>query len=83
VPATHGTKHQQYLSSLQAKTESRLRILTILSSIRMPLTLIACIYGMNFARMPETQLARAGRADHDVGDYRWSVVVLYKRGWFG
>ena len=40
---------QQYTSCLQARTESRIRVLTILSAICMPLTLIAGIYGMNFA----------------------------------
>lgn len=38
---------------LQSKTNQRLRILTILSAIYMPLTLIAAIYGMNFRIMPE------------------------------
>jgi len=51
--------HQQYLSSLQAKTESRLRVLTVLSAIYLPLTLIAGIYGMNFARMPELRVTWA------------------------
>lgn len=77
--------HQQYVSSLQAKTESRLRILTILSAICMPLTLIAGIYGMNFSRMPELQvswgypatlLLMAGIA---VGQ----LWYFHKRGWFG
>ena len=48
--------HQQYVAALQTKTESRLRVLTILSAICMPLTLIAGIYGMNFVAMPETQV---------------------------
>lgn len=38
---------------LQGKTNQRLRILTVLSAIFMPLTLIAGIYGMNFHYMPE------------------------------
>jgi magnesium transporter len=38
---------------LQDKTNNRLRILTIISAIFMPLTLIAGIYGMNFENMPE------------------------------
>ena len=48
--------HQQYVAALQTKTESRLRVLTILSAICMPLTLIAGVYGMNFVAMPETQV---------------------------
>lgn len=45
--------HQHYLLMLQDRTNNRLRILTILSAIFMPLTLIAGIYGMNFRNMPE------------------------------
>jgi magnesium transporter len=77
--------HQQYLFSLQAKTEARIRILTILSSICMPLTLIAGIYGMNFARMPETQwpwgypVTLAAMFAIAVGQ----LVFFYKRGWLG
>ena len=77
--------HQQYHSSLQAKTEARLRILTILSSICMPLTLIAGIYGMNFARMPELRaswgypVTLTAMAAIAVGQ----LLFFYKRGWFG
>ncbi len=77
--------HQQYLLSLQAKTETRIRILTILSSICLPLTLIAGIYGMNFARMPETQwpwgypAILAAMFVIAVGQ----LVFFYKRGWLG
>jgi len=45
--------HQHYLISLQDKTNKRIRLLTILSAVFMPLTLIAGIYGMNFRYMPE------------------------------
>jgi len=44
---------QRYESAQQGKTNSRLAVLTILSAIFMPLTLIAGIYGMNFDLMPE------------------------------
>jgi magnesium transporter len=77
--------YQQYLLSLQAKTEARIRILTILSSICLPLTLIAGIYGMNFARMPETQwpwgypAILAAMFVIAVGQ----LVFFYKRGWLG
>jgi magnesium transporter len=40
---------------LQSRSENRLRTLTILAAIFTPLTLIAGIYGMNFANMPELQ----------------------------
>lgn len=77
--------HQQYLFSLQARTESRIRILTILSSICMPLTLIAGIYGMNFSKMPEL---------NTYWGYPAALLMMllitvgqlwfyHKRGWFG
>ena len=83
--ARAGELHQQYLLSLQAKTEARIRTLTILSSICMPLTLIAGIYGMNFARMPEL---------HSSFGYPVTLALMfviacsqlvffYSRGWFG
>ena len=77
--------NQQYLSSLQAKTESRLRVLTILSTVCMPLTLIAGIYGMNFTSMPELQVSWGypatllGMAGIAVG----LLWYFHKRGWFG
>lgn len=40
----------QYL--MERKTEQRLRQLTVLSTVYMPLTLITSIYGMNFENMP-------------------------------
>ncbi|BCG63508.1 MAG: magnesium transporter [Methyloprofundus sp.] len=45
--------HHHLTLVLQEKTSQRLRILTILSSIFMPLTFVAGIYGMNFRYMPE------------------------------
>jgi len=45
--------HHHVALVLQEKTNLRLRILTVLSAIFMPLTLIAAIYGMNFRNMPE------------------------------
>ena len=47
--------HLQYMLALQEKSEHRIRLLTIVSSIILPLTLISSIYGMNFAHMPELQ----------------------------
>ena len=44
---------RHFLLLLQDRTNNRLRILTIISAIFMPLTLIAGIYGMNFRFMPE------------------------------
>lgn len=44
---------QEYQLKLQGKTNYRLRLLTIISTIFFPLTLITGICGMNFHLMPE------------------------------
>jgi len=69
---------------LQDRTNSRLRLLTILSAIFMPLTLIAGIYGMNFKHMPELSWRYGYPAA--VGAMLLLAVGLmlyfYRRGWF-
>ncbi len=42
-----------YLSSLNAKTNEVVKVLTLISSIFIPLTFIVGVYGMNFKYMPE------------------------------
>jgi magnesium transporter len=42
-----------YLSSLSNKMNEVMKVLTIIATIFIPLTLIAGIYGMNFTFMPE------------------------------
>lgn len=44
-----------YLSSISNRLNEIMKVLTILSSIFIPLTFLAGIYGMNFAHMPELQ----------------------------
>lgn len=44
---------QEYQLQLQSKANNRLRLLTIVSTIFIPLTLITGVYGMNFHGMPE------------------------------
>ncbi len=76
--------HQQFLLAIQDETSSRLKVLTILSAIFLPLTLIAGIYGMNFENMPELGVR-----------YAYYVILgfmalvgigmlgfFYKKGWF-
>jgi magnesium transporter len=77
--------HQQYHLSLQAKTETRIRMLTILSSIFLPLTLIAGIYGMNFASMPELQSTWGYPATLGtmLAIAIGQLLFFYKRGWLG
>jgi magnesium transporter len=45
--------NQRYVLNVQQKTNERLALLTIISAIFLPLTLLAGIYGMNFDNMPE------------------------------
>ena len=42
-----------YLSSISTKLNEVMRVLTLFSTIFMPMTLVASIYGMNFHVMPE------------------------------
>jgi magnesium transporter len=44
-----------YLSSISNKTNDVMKVLTIISTIFMPLTFVAGVYGMNFNYMPELQ----------------------------
>jgi magnesium transporter len=48
-----------YLSSVSNRLNEIMKVLTILSSIFIPLTFIVGIYGMNFQHMPELQWAWA------------------------
>ena len=76
--------HQHYLLTLQDKVNKRLRLLTIISAVFLPLTLIAGIYGMNFRYMPEL-----------TWHYGYSLVIavmvvfagvllwaFHRKGWF-
>lgn len=75
---------QHYNLSLQNSTNNRLRVLTVISAIFMPLTLIAGIYGMNFTNMPELQtsygyfliLVLMALLGGGLG------IFFYIRGWF-
>jgi magnesium transporter len=44
-----------YLSSINSRMNEIMKVLTIIATIFIPLTLIASIYGMNFKHMPELQ----------------------------
>ena len=76
--------HQQFLLAIQDRTGNRLKILTILSAVFLPLTLIAGIYGMNFEHMPELGVRYAYyvllgfMAVVGTG----MLAFFYKKGWF-
>lgn len=50
---TAGSLFSTYLSAIGNKQNEVMRVLTIMSSIFIPLTFMAGIYGMNFSEMPE------------------------------
>jgi magnesium transporter len=47
--------HDIYLSSINLKMNEIMKVLTIISTIFIPLTFIAGVYGMNFKYMPELE----------------------------
>ena len=75
---------QAYQLRLQDRTNDRLRLLTIISTIFIPLTLIAGIYGMNFRHMPELDWYY-GYYGTLVGMFSIAAAMLwgfYRSGWF-
>lgn len=76
--------YDHYQLTLYHRTEGRLRILTILSAIFLPLTLISSIYGMNFEYIPE--LSRPYGYPLVLGlmviTAATMVWFFYRRGWF-
>ena len=75
---------QQHLMDQQAQFDARIRALTILSAIFLPLTLIAGIYGMNFANMPELDESNAYFIvlTAMVGVALGMLAFFYWKGWF-
>jgi len=76
--------HQQFLLSIQDQTGNRLKVLTILSAVFLPLTLIAGIYGMNFENMPELDERYAYYVILGVMAFVGigMLAFFYKKGWF-
>jgi magnesium transporter len=69
---------EAYLSVIANRTNDIMKVLTIFSSIMMPINLIASIYGMNFEHMPEL---------HWKFGYIWavslmSIVATFMLTWF-
>lgn len=73
-----------YLSSLAMRTNEIMRVLTLVSTIFIPLTFIAGIYGMNFEGMPELKMPYAYPACLLVmGLLAAGMLVFFRRkGWF-
>ena len=76
--------HQDCLGGLQEITSSRLRIMTILSAVYLPATLIAAVYGMNFDNIPAVEweygyfVVFFGMIALIVGQ----LLFFHRRGWF-
>jgi magnesium transporter len=76
--------HNQYVATVQDKTNRKLNVLTIVQAVFVPLTLIAGIYGMNFDSMPELHWPHAyficlgAMAGVALGE----LWLFYRRGWF-
>ncbi|HET7437275.1 MAG TPA: magnesium/cobalt transporter CorA [Thermoanaerobaculia bacterium] len=74
---------EAYLSVVANRTNEIMKVLTIFSSIMLPLTLIAGIYGMNFPEMPELH-SRHGFAFAMilmVVTAAFMLVWFWRRGW--
>lgn len=76
--------HQQFLILLQDRTGNRLKVLTVLSAIFLPLTLISGIYGMNFGNMPELHVPFGYYAVLGFMGFLGigMLAFFYKKGWF-
>jgi len=73
-----------YLSTTSHQINERMKVLTIVSTIFIPLTFIAGIYGMNFIYMPELQMSNGyfmvltAMALGGIGGLIWFKI----RGWW-
>jgi hypothetical protein len=69
----------------QDSINQRLQVLTVLSAVFLPLTLLAGIWGMNFQHMPELALPYGYPAALSLMGVCAGGLLLYfwKQGWFG
>lgn len=74
-----------YMSSVSHRSNEVMKVLTMVSSIFVPITFIAGIYGMNFEHMPE--LSRPWSYPvalcSMIATASLMVLFFYRRGWFG
>jgi magnesium transporter len=76
--------HKHYELMLQEKTNNRLKVLTIVAAIFLPLNLVAGIYGMNFEYIPTLEWAFGYHAAIALMLIVSALMVyyFYRRGWF-
>ena len=72
-----------YLSSISNKTNDVMKVLTIYSTIFIPLTFIAGVYGMNFKYMPELywKYSYASFWLISIAITLYSIKIFKKKGW--
>ena len=74
-----------YLSQVSYRTNEIMKLLTLVSSVFIPLTFIVGIYGMNFDQMPELHHPWGYPGTLGVMAFVAVAMVLYfrRRGWLG
>lgn len=74
-----------YLSSIANRTNDVMKVLTIVSSIFVPLTFMAGIYGMNFEHMPELhyKYSYAILCIAMVAVAIGMLIFFWRKGWIG
>jgi len=74
-----------YLSSVSQRTNDVMKVLTVVTSIFVPLTFIVGVYGMNFEHMPELRVWWAYYAVWAVMLALAAGMLVYfrRRGWLG
>ncbi|HEX2253398.1 MAG TPA: magnesium/cobalt transporter CorA [Thermoanaerobaculia bacterium] len=79
-----GSMLDVYLSSLSHRMNEVMKVLTIIATIFIPLTFIAGVYGMNFARMPELHWRWGYPASLGMMAVVAAALVYYfrRKGWF-
>ncbi len=73
-----------YLSSVSNKMNEIMKVLTVISSIFIPLTFIAGVYGMNFEHMPElkTRLGYFVCLAVMLAVASVQLTLFWRKGWF-
>jgi hypothetical protein len=74
-----------YMSSVAHRSNEIMKVLTMVSSIFVPLTFIAGVYGMNFEHMPELSHPMAYPVILGSMVVTAGIMILFflRRGWFG
>jgi magnesium transporter len=74
-----------HLSSISNRLNEVMRVLTVISTIFIPLTFLVGVYGMNFDYMPELRWRWAYPAlwVSMIGLGAWMFSVFRRRGWIG